>query len=97
MPWFIKTETFKKQTLALPHQSRQEFVRKHLEWVMGLKRKGINITSGYLIDENKVPGGGGLLILQANSFEEAQSLIKSDPIIISGLVSWQLQEWIPVA
>ena len=96
MPWFIKTEQFTKETLTLTPEERQLFLAKHKSWIIHLKDLGKTVNSGYLIDDKGIPGGGGLLILKANSYEEAISLIKSDPMIIHNLVIWKLQEWIPV-
>lgn len=96
MPWFIKTEQFTKETLTLTPEERQSFLAKHKSWIIHLKGLGQTVYSGYLVDSKGIPGGGGLLILKANSYEEAISLIKSDPMIIHNLVTWKLQEWIPV-
>ena len=96
MPWFIKTERFTSSTMNLSKEERKQYLDKHRSWVIGLKSSGTNISSGYLVDERKSPGGGGLLILEAKSFTEAKSLIEKDPVIIAGLVTWTLQEWVPV-
>ena len=80
----------------LTPEERQLFLAKHKSWIINLKNLGEKIYSGYLVDDKRIPGGGGLLILEANSFEEAMSLIKRDPMIINNLVDWNLQEWIPI-
>ena len=95
MPWFIKTERFTPQTLKLTSQERRLFLEKHKAWVAKLNATGIKICSGYLADQNKLPGGGGLLILEAESYEDAIALIEKDPMIMNNLVSWEIQEWIP--
>ena len=38
--------------------------------------------------------GGGLLLFEARDYSEALSWVQADPMIRSGLVNWQLQEWI---
>ncbi len=96
MRWFIKTELFTKKAMRFTPEERQRYISQHITWVKNLNASGVKVSSGYLIDKHKVPGGGGLLILQAASFNEAESLIINDPIIIAGLVNWKLQEWIPV-
>ena len=48
------------------------------------------------MDDQRRPGGGGLLIFQASSYADALDLVSQDPMIVAGLVVWQLQEWIPV-
>tara|TARA_Y100001968_G_scaffold116045_1_gene105400 strand:- start:2990 stop:3298 length:309 start_codon:yes stop_codon:yes gene_type:complete len=96
MPWFIKTERFKPETLNLSSKERQVFLARHKSWVTQLTKLGNKVSSGYLVNEKGIPGGGGFLILQANSYAEAISLIKNDPMIINDLVNWNLEEWVPV-
>tara|TARA_B100000700_G_C14852851_1_gene764799 strand:- start:216 stop:524 length:309 start_codon:yes stop_codon:yes gene_type:complete len=97
MPWFIKHERFTKETLNLPLKERRIFLKKHKSWVEKLDNTGQKISSGYLVDEKGKPGGGGFLIIQANSFSEALTCVKQDPMIINGLVTWHLEEWIPIS
>tara|TARA_Y100001968_G_C19155404_1_gene618186 strand:+ start:379 stop:690 length:312 start_codon:yes stop_codon:yes gene_type:complete len=96
MPWFIKTESFTKETLKLLPAQREEFISKHKDWVVNLKKLGKAISSGYLVNENKIPGGGGLLIVEAENFSAAKFLIEQDPMIVYGLVNWEMHQWIPV-
>ncbi len=93
MPWYIKTERFKKNSKTLPHAHRKDVIIKHRTWVEDLSKKGLQITSGYLVNEKKAPGGGGLLIFNANSYKEARLLVEQDPMILAKLVDWELQEW----
>ncbi len=97
MSWFVKTESFTLEAQEIPAEKRREYIKKHIEWTKELKSQGINFHSGYLTNKNKVPGGGGLFILQAESYEEAEQLIKDDPIIAAGIVNWKLQEWILIS
>ena len=60
-------------------------------------QQGRSIRSGFLVDAQRRPGGGGLLIFEAESFEAAMRWVRNDPMIRAGLVDWQLQEWIPVS
>ena len=97
MSWYIKTETFNKETLNSPRDERNRLIAQHVEWVKKIKQSGIHIYCGYLINEAGMPGGGGLLVIKANSYKEAESIIKKDPMIINNLVNWKLQEWIPIS
>ena len=96
MPWFIKTEHFTSKTNKLSSEVRKKYLNQHRHWVLNLKNSGVDILSGYLVDQDHSPGGGGLLIIEAGSYKEAKSIIEKDPMIVSGLVTWSLQEWIPV-
>jgi uncharacterized protein YciI len=60
-----------------------------------LRQDGVVITSGYLVDGEGQPGGGGLLLLEAPSYAEAEALVQRDPMVISVGVDWWLQQWRP--
>ena len=96
MPIFIKTEKFKDKTLELSNSERKKFLLLHKEWVKDISKSGHYIHSGYLINEEKMPGGGGLLIFEAQDYLAAKKIIKNDPMIKYELVIWELQEWISI-
>ena len=96
MPIFIKTEKFKKETLESPKSERRKFLLMHQEWVKKISQSGHYIHSGYLINENKMPGGGGLLIFEAKDYLTAKKIIEDDPMIKHELVIWDLKEWISI-
>ena len=93
MPLFIKTEKFTLKTSKLSPEKRKIYIKEHISWVKKLNNLGLKITSGYLVDQNQNPGGGGLLIFEADCFKEAEYLVKQDPMIMADLVHWELQEW----
>ena len=96
MPIFIKTEKFKHKTLELSKNERKKFLLMHKEWVNNISQSGHYIHSGYLINEMKMPGGGGLVIFEAKDYLTAKKIIEEDPMIKNELVTWELQEWIPI-
>ena len=96
MSLFIKTEKFNNKTLNLSKSEREKFLFLHKEWVKGITKSGHSIHSGYLINEKKMPGGGGLLILEAKDYLTAKKIIENDPMIKNELVHWDLQEWISI-
>ena len=96
MPIFIKTEKFKNTTLNLSNIERKKFLLMHKEWVKEINKYDHYIHSGYLINEKKIPGGGGLLILEAKDFITAKKIVENDPMIKYELVFWDLQEWISI-
>ena len=96
MPIFIKTEKFKDKTLELSNIVRKKFLQMHKEWVKDITNSGHYIRSGYLINEKKRPGGGGLLIFEAKDYLTAKKIIETDPMIKNDLVNWDLQEWISI-
>jgi len=93
MPFFIKTEIIKKEYL-INHDLKQKIINEHIDWIKKLKKEGINIKSGFLVDELNRPGDGGLLILEMNNYKDALKIIKNDPMIKNNIVEWKLNEWI---
>ena len=93
MPFFVKTEIIKKEYL-INHDLKQKIINEHIDWIKKLKKEGNNIKSGFLVDEFKRPGDGGLLILEMNNYKNALQIIKNDPMIINDLVDWKLNEWV---
>ena len=97
MPWFVKHETFTADTAALTLEQRRPHLEAHRGWVQQECAAGRRIRSGFLVDERRRPGGGGLLIFEAESYEEALAWVMQDPMIQADLVRCTLQEWIPVS
>ncbi len=48
------------------------------------------------MDKDKIPGAGGFLIIECDSFEEAEKIIQDDPMIKNNMVNWKLNEWINI-
>ncbi len=96
MAWFIKTETFTAVAAALTVEQRRPTLEAHRRWVADEAAAGRRLRSGYLVDGDRQPGGGGLLIFEATSYADALAWVQNDPMIIADLVDWQVQEWIPV-
>ena len=61
-----------------------------------LQQQGHRISSGYLVNGQGQPGGGGLLLLEAEDYGSALAVIEQDPMVRSGGVSWQLHQWMAV-
>jgi uncharacterized protein YciI len=97
VPLFIKHETFTPATAALSVAQRRLHLEAHRDWVEQQRTSGSILSSGFLVDGEGQPGGGGLLVLKAESYDQALALVQKDPMIARGLVHWTLEEWRPVA
>ena len=95
MPFFVKTEIIKKEYL-INKNLKNKVINDHINWIKKLQKKGVNIKSGFLVDEFQIPGAGGLLIIEMNTFKEALQIIKNDPMIKSDIVDWKLNQWIDI-
>lgn len=89
MPWFIKTETFLR-----PYAEMRPHLEAHRVWVAQQRGRGVVMASGYLVDGEDRPGGGGLLVLEAADHAAAQALVLQDPMVRSGGVDWRLGRWV---
>jgi len=68
----------------------------HLEYMIGLEKRGVLFASGPLADSEgppEPPTGAGLTILRAASAQEARALAEADPFVRNGLRSFELKEW----
>ena len=95
MSIFIKTELIKKEYLT-QYIIKNKIIDEHINWIKELNTKGIDIKSGFLVDELKQPGAGGLLILEIDTYKNALTIIKKDPMIQNNIVDWKLSEWIDI-
>ncbi len=96
MPIFVKTEIIKKEFIS-KNKFKKKFVDEHILWIKELKKAGVNIKSGFLVNEIKKPGAGGLLIIEVKTYKEALKIIKKDPMIKNKIVDWKLSEWIDIS
>jgi len=65
----------------------------HLEYMIGLEKRGVLFASGPLADLAGPPTGAGLTILRTSSLEEARALAEADPFVKNGLRTFELKEW----
>jgi uncharacterized protein len=65
----------------------------HLEYMIGLEKRGVLFASGPLADGAGPPTGAGLTIFRAESAKEARALAEADPFVKNGLRGYDLKEW----
>lgn len=83
MPWFVKIES------GIVNKSIfDQHVPAHKAYVRELIAKGHKAKSGYWAKL-----GGGMLLFEAASMDEAEAIVSQDPLIKSGCVDYQLYEW----
>lgn len=76
-----------------PPDKLQPFLMAHLEYMIGLEKRGLVFASGPLSDGEGPPSGHGLTVLRATSAAEARALAEADPFFVNGLRSFELKEW----
>jgi uncharacterized protein len=65
----------------------------HLEYMIGLEKRGVLFASGPLADGNEPSSGAGLTIVRAGSAAEAREMADADPFVKNGLRQYELKEW----
>ena len=71
----------------------QPFLSAHLEYMIGLEKRGLVFASGPLSDGEGPPSGLGLTVLRAKDAKEARALAEGDPFFINKLRTFELKEW----
>lgn len=66
---------------------------QHLEYMIGLEKKGLLFASGPLTADQGKPAGDGLTILRAKSAEEACNIAAADPFVVNKLRAFEVREW----
>ena len=74
-----KTKTYKKMNKAA--------VERHVDNIRKLDDEGKIELCGVL---RKCPGFAGMVILKAESYEEAEELCKREPLVIEGYATYKL-------
>lgn len=77
----------------VPPEKLQPFLMAHLEYMIGLEKRGLIFASGPLADGEGPPTGQGLTVLRAKSFDEARAFAQGDPFVANGLRTFELKEW----
>lgn len=83
MPWFVKIEEG-----IVDKPVFDQYVPAHKAFVRSLIAKGHQAKSGYWSCY-----GGGMLLFQAASMDEAKAIVAQDPLVENGCVHYKLYEW----
>lgn len=78
---------------VVPPEQLRPYLAAHLEYMIGLEKRGAVFASGPLSDAEGKPQGEGLTILRADSADQARAIAQGDPFFQNGLRSFALKEW----
>src|SRR5215470_6543110 len=70
-----------------------EHLPRHLEYMIGLEKKGVLFASGPLAEADGKTRGDGLTILRAASAHAAREIAAADPFVMHGLPTFKMREW----
>ena len=65
-----------------------EHLPRHLEYMIGLEKKGVLFASGPLAEADGKMRGDGLTIVRAASAQAARKIAEADPFVVHGLRSF---------
>ncbi len=83
MPWFVKIEEG-----IVDQAIFDQYVPAHKGFVKELIANGHQARTGYWASR-----GGGMLLFEAASLEEAAAIVAQDPLVKNGCVNYKLYEW----
>jgi uncharacterized protein YciI len=69
------------------------FLPAHLDYMIGLEKRGLVFASGPLTDGEGPPSGLGLTVLRVGSAEEARRIAEADPFFVNGARTYELKQW----
>jgi uncharacterized protein YciI len=78
---------------VVPPDRLKPFLMAHLDYMIGLEKRGVLFASGPLADGEGPPSGHGLTVLRAASAGEARAVAEADPFFVNGLRTFELKEW----
>ena len=65
----------------------------HLEYMIGLEKRGVLFASGPLATTPGQPVGDGLTILRADSEADARKIASADPFVVGKIRTFEVREW----
>jgi len=83
MPWFVKIEQG-----IVDKSLFDQYVPAHRAYVRDLIAKGHKAKTGYWARR-----GGGMLLFEAESMDQARTIISQDPLVVNGCVSYEIYQW----
>ena len=66
---------------------------EHLEYMIGLEKRGALFASGPLGTAPGKPLGDGLTIVRAQNEDEARQIASADPFVVNKIRTFELREW----
>jgi uncharacterized protein len=77
----------------VPSERLKPVLAAHLEYMIGLEKRGVVFASGPLADAETAPHGEGLTVLRVADAAQARAIAEADPFFINGLRTFDLKEW----
>ena len=71
-----------------------EILPAHMDFIHTIENAGVMVMGGQTTIEGSADAGGyGLVVIRADSFEEARDIAESDPMHLTGVRDFELYRW----
>ena len=80
-------------TLVRSMEDMGSLLPDHLDYMIGLEKRGVVFASGPFLNEGGGVPGRGMTILRAQSKEEAEMLAQGDPLYKAGIRTYEVEAW----
>jgi uncharacterized protein len=77
----------------VPPEKLKPLLATHLDYMIGLEKRGVLFASGPLTEPDGAPSGHGLTILRVKDAAEARRIAQAEPFFAQGLRTFELKEW----
>lgn len=77
-----------KLTIVVDRATYDPHLPDHLAYLHDLKQRGHLVLSGPFGDRT-----GGIVLIQAKDDDEAHAIAQADPLVSSGVDTYELREW----
>jgi uncharacterized protein YciI len=78
-----------KLTIVVDRAAYEPFLPAHRAYLQDLKARGALVLSGPFADRT-----GGMVLINAASREEAESIAEVDPLVANRVDTYELREWL---
>jgi uncharacterized protein YciI len=93
MSRFLGKEVYVIVTRPVRADIPRDMLAKHLENQVRLEKAGIMFAAGPLYPRDSETPNGGMIVIRASSFEEADAIAREDPLHKAGLREYTLEKW----
>src|SRR5699024_5541768 len=73
--------------------SLTDYLTAHLQYQISMEKQGVLVASGPLMATGDSQNPQGMVVIRAESVDEAQEIFKSDPLHESGVREYRIYEW----
>ncbi len=77
----------------VPPEQLKPLLATHLDYMIGLERRGVLFASGPLTEPEGARSGHGLTVLRVRDAGEARRIAQAEPFVAQGLRTFELKEW----